>query len=99
MFAGWRWDDYQLVVREHAWSPRVTILQELGSHVAVHGSYDRVFEVPSFENLLVASAPTSTAIEPGTQQLAVRPGRANFYELGASCICASGGISKMTTRF
>ncbi len=80
--AGIRFDAYHFVVGDHALSPRVTVIRNLGQRVAVHGSYDRVFETPSLENLLVASAPTSAAIEPGSQQLPVRPGYANFYELG-----------------
>jgi hypothetical protein len=49
-----------------------------------HASYDRVFQSPAVENLLLASSPLLDAISPSVLRLPVRPGRGNFYEVGVT---------------
>ncbi len=85
--AGLRWDHYQLEVSQNAVSPRVSVSRYFPSvGVNIHGSYDRIFQTPSFENILLASSPTAEALDtsvPGVQ-LPVEPSHGNYYELGAT---------------
>ena len=51
--AGLRWDHYQLLVNQNAVSPRVSVARYFPSAgLNVHASYDRIFQTPSFENIL-----------------------------------------------
>ena len=81
--AGLRFDHYAFVVRESGLSPRVGIsrfVQPL--NLLIHGSYDRVFQTPAMENLLIASSPQLDSLNPIVVRLPVRPGRADYYEFG-----------------
>ena len=81
--AGLRFDHYAFVVHESGWSPRIGISRYLRSfNLLIHASYDRVFQTPAVENLLLASSPQIDAINQITVRLPVRPARANYYELG-----------------
>ena len=55
--AGLRFDAYSFLVHETAWSPRLSISRLLPAGFLVHASYDRVFQTPATENLLLASSP------------------------------------------
>src|SRR6266478_4145592 len=79
--AGLRFDHYGFVVHESAWSPRIGVSRFVsGLNLLLHASYDRVFQTPAVENLLLASSPLLDAISPSVLRLPVRPGRGNFYE-------------------
>lgn len=81
--AGLRFDHYGFVVHESAWSPRIGVSRFVsGLNLLLHASYDRVFQSPAVENLLLASSPLLDAISPSVLRLPVRPGRGNFYEGG-----------------
>jgi hypothetical protein len=81
--AGLRFDHYGFVVHESAWSPRVGVSRFVPAlNLLLHVSYDRVFQTPAVENLLLASSPQLDAISPSVLRLPVRPARANFYEGG-----------------
>jgi len=55
---GIRWDRYAVVVDDRAWSPRLGVAYNWSTAgVILRGSYDRVFQTPAFENLLVSSSP------------------------------------------
>ena len=85
--AGLRWDHYQLLVNEHAVSPRVAISRFFPSvGVNVHASYDRIFQTPSFENILLASSPAAEALDTSVPalQIPVQSSHGNYYELGAT---------------
>jgi outer membrane cobalamin receptor len=83
--AGLRFDHYRFVVKESAWSPRVGVSRYVPSlNLLVHASYDRVFQTPAVENLLLASSPRLNSINPVVLRLPVRPARGNFYEAGAT---------------
>jgi outer membrane cobalamin receptor len=83
--AGLRFDHYGFVAHESAWSPRVGVSRFIPSlNLLLHASYDRAFQTPAVENLLLASSPLLDAISPSVLRLPVRPGRANFYEGGAT---------------
>jgi outer membrane receptor for Fe3+-dicitrate len=82
---GWglRFDHYGFVVQESAWSPRVGVSRYIpGLNLLLHASYDRVFQTPAMENLLLASSPQLSSINPIVVRLPVRPARANYYEGG-----------------
>ena len=85
--AGLRWDHYQLEVNQNAVSPRLAVSRffpTLGLNL--HGSYDRVFQTPSFENVLLASSPEAETLDTSVPavQLPVEPSHGNYYELGAT---------------
>ena len=83
--AGLRFDHYRLVVSESAWSPRVGVSRFMPSlNLLVHASYDRIFQTPAVENLLLASSPQLNSINPIVLRLPIRPARGNFYEAGVT---------------
>jgi hypothetical protein len=85
--AGLRWDHYQLLVNQNALSPRISISRYFPSvGLNIHGSYDRIFQTPSFENILLASSPAAEALDTSVPavQLPVEPSHGNYYELGAT---------------
>ena len=82
---GLRFDHYGFVAHESAWSPRIGASRFVpGLNLLLHASYDRVFQTPAVENLLLASSPLLDAISPSVLRLPVRPGRGNFYEGGVT---------------
>lgn len=83
MNAGLRWDHYQVLLNRQAWQPRLAISRYFPSaNVIVHFSYDRVFQTPSFENLLLSSSTAATTLDPVSLQLPVEPSEGNYYEAG-----------------
>ena len=83
--AGLRWDHYQLLLNDNAVSPRLSIGYYFPSlNMVVHGSYDRVFQTPSFENILISSSNAITALSDEFLKLPVQPSRGNYYEGGLS---------------
>jgi outer membrane receptor for Fe3+-dicitrate len=85
--AGLRWDHYQLLVNQNAASPRFAISRYFPSiGVNLHASYDRIFQTPSFENILLSSSPAAEALDTSVPalQLPVQPSHGNYYELGAT---------------
>ncbi len=83
--AGLRFDHYGFVVHESAWSPRIGASRYVHSlNLLVHASYDRVFQTPAVENLLLASSPQLDSLNPIIVRLPVRPARANYYEIGVT---------------
>ncbi|HEX8817699.1 MAG TPA: carboxypeptidase regulatory-like domain-containing protein [Terriglobales bacterium] len=84
---GLRWDHYQLLVNQNAVSPRVAVSRyfpDVG--VNLHFSYDRIFQTPSFENILLASSPQAESIDNSVPalQLPVEPSHGNYYEGGVT---------------
>jgi hypothetical protein len=85
--AGLRWDHYQLLVNQNALSPRLAVSRYFPAiGLNVHASYDRIFQTPSFENILLSSSPAAEAIDNSVPalQLPVQPSHGNYYELGAT---------------
>jgi len=82
--AGLRWDHYQLLLNRHGVDPRFAISRYFPSaDLVVHFSYDRVFQTPSFENLLLASSAAVESIDPTNfLRLPVEPSEGNYYEAG-----------------
>ena len=81
--AGLRWDHYQLLLNQNAFSPRISIGRYLPSlNLVLHGSFDRVFQTPSFENILISSSPQIDALSDQFLRLPVQPSSGNYYEGG-----------------
>jgi len=83
--AGLRFDHYGFVVSESALSPRVGLSRYIDHwKMLLHVSYDRVFQTPAMENLLLASSPQVISLNPEVLRLPVRPSRGNYFEGGIS---------------
>jgi outer membrane cobalamin receptor len=83
--AGLRWDHYQLLVNQNAVSPRFAVARYFPSaDLVLHASYDRVFQTPFFENLLLSSSPQAISLNPNILRLPVEPSHGNYYEIGAT---------------
>ena len=83
--AGIRWDRYRFRVHESAWSPRLAVAHAFPLNgLVVRASYDRVFQTPAVENLLLASSPASLDLSDEAVRLPVRPARGHFMEAGLS---------------
>lgn len=84
--AGLRWDHYQLLVNRKAFSPRFSIARFFPSAgLVVHFSYDRVFQTPSSDNILLSSSTQVESIDPGNfLRLPVEPSLGNYYEAGVT---------------
>ena len=81
--AGLRWDHYQLLVNQNAVSPRLAGARYFSSaDLILHASYDRVFQTPSFENILLSSSPQIVSLSPSVLRLPVKPSHGNYYEVG-----------------
>jgi hypothetical protein len=82
--AGLRWDHYQLLLNRQALEPRFSISRYFPSiDVLGHFSYVRVFQTPSFENILLSSSPQVESISPTNfLRLPVQPSEGNYYEAG-----------------
>jgi hypothetical protein len=85
MNAGLRWDHYQLLVNQNAVSPRFSVARYFPSAgLIVHASYDRVFQTPSSENILLASSAQVQSLNPEVLRLPVEPSHGNYFEVGAT---------------
>ncbi|MGB6074113.1 MAG: TonB-dependent receptor, partial [Candidatus Acidiferrales bacterium] len=81
--AGVRWDHYQLILNRQAVQPRLAISRYFpGAGIVVHFSYDRVFQTPSFENILLSSSTAAAGLDTISLQLPVQPSEGNYYEAG-----------------
>jgi hypothetical protein len=83
--AGLRWDHYQLIANENAVSPRLSIARYFpAAKMVAHFSYDRVFQTPAMENILLSSSTAVASLSPEVLRETVKPSNGNFYELGAT---------------
>lgn len=81
--AGVRWDHYQLVVNRQAASPRLSVAHFFPSaNLIAHFSYDRVFQTPAIENLLLSSSTAARTLDSISLQLPVLPSVGDYYEAG-----------------
>ncbi len=89
--AGLRWDHYQLLLNRQAVEPRFSISRYFPSaDLVLHFSYDRVFQTPSFENILLSSSTAVESIDPTSfLRLPVEPSVGDYYE---------GGLAKVFFR-
>ncbi len=81
--AGLRWDHYQLLVNQNAVSPRLAGSRYFPSAgLNLHFSYDRIFQTPSFENILLSSSTAVLDFDPISLRQNVLPSHGNYYEAG-----------------
>ncbi|HZU28497.1 MAG TPA: TonB-dependent receptor [Bryobacteraceae bacterium] len=81
--AGLRYDAYHLLLNDSAWSPRLGVAWGAPhGGIVLRASYDRAFQTPAVENLLLASSPETQHITPQTTGLPVRPSRGDFFQAG-----------------
>ena len=88
--AGLRWDRYSLLAQDSGVSPRLALAyysKPLG--LVLHASYDRAFEEPPIENLLLASSTSVLRLGNEVTHLPVPLSRGDFSE---------GGISKLFSQ-
>ena len=77
MTVGARYDAYRLLVQEHQLQPRVGIAWALpGNRGVARASYNRNFQTPPLENLLLSSSPEAAALAPDS----VRAALGNTYQ-------------------
>ncbi|PYS48221.1 MAG: hypothetical protein DMF68_13755 [Acidobacteria bacterium] len=87
---GLRYDNYKLVIKEGAFSPRVGLAYYIPStKTTLRASYNRLFQPPPVENLLLASSAQAAAISPiavlqgFTTVQPILPDKENSFEVGA----------------
>ncbi|MDT4896201.1 MAG: hypothetical protein QOH25_1278 [Acidobacteriota bacterium] len=86
---GLRYDNYKLIVKEGAFSPRIGVAYYIPrTQTTIRASYNRLFQTPPAENLLLASSAQSVALSPisvitGTTVLRpILPDKENAFEVG-----------------
>jgi hypothetical protein len=86
--AGLRWDHYQLILNDQAVQPRFSIARYFpAANTVLHFSYDRIFQTPSFENILLSSSTQVESIDPSDfLRLPVKPSKGDYYEGGLSTV-------------
>lgn len=87
---GLRYDSYHFLARGAQWQPRVGIsyhLKETGT--VFRASYNRNYQTPPNENLLLSNSPQAAALAPqsvrdafGGAAITIRPERQNVFEVG-----------------
>jgi outer membrane cobalamin receptor len=83
--AGLRWDHYQLLLNQNAVSPRIGVSRYFQSaDLVLHASYDRVFQTPDFENILLSSSGQVVSLNPEVLRRPVQPSHGNYYEAGVT---------------
>jgi outer membrane receptor protein involved in Fe transport len=87
---GVRYDNYRLLISEQALSPRVGFAYYIPkTQTTVRASYNRLFQPPPAENLLLASSAEAAAISPlsvlagVTTVLPILPDKEHVFEVGA----------------
>jgi outer membrane receptor protein involved in Fe transport len=88
--AGVRYDNYRLLIHEQALSPRIGVAYYIPrTNTTIHASYNRLFQPPPAENLLLASSSEAAAISPiaalqgVTAIQPILPDKENAFEGGA----------------
>ena len=95
--AGLRWDDYSFIIDDHALSPRLSVAWAPVGDLVFRASYDRAFQTPAIENLLLASSPATERLRAHVVHLPVPPSRGDFYETGVSK--GLGGIARLDATY
>jgi hypothetical protein len=81
---GVRYDHYDFLINDDGISPRVGLSYWIpGVDLQLRASYDRIFQPPPLENLLLSSsADQLSGVEGIEESLAVPASRGNFFEVG-----------------
>ena len=87
---GVRYDNYRLLISEDALSPRIAVAYYIPkTHTTVRASYNRFFQPPPAESLLLASSAEAAAISPlaaisgVTTVRPILPDKQHAFEVGA----------------
>jgi hypothetical protein len=82
--AGLRWDHYQLLINKQALQPRFAVSRYFpSSNLILHFSYDRIFQTPSSQNILLSSSTQVESLDPTTFfRLPVQPSVGDYFEGG-----------------
>ena len=81
--AGIRFDGYHLRIDDAAVSPRLGLAYYWErADMLIRGSYDRVFQTPAIENLLLSTSVEARGLDEVEGALPLPGSRANFYEVG-----------------
>ncbi len=80
---GVRFDGYRLLVEDTAVSPRAAVSYYIPkAGIQLFASYDRIFQPPPMENLLLSSGAPALEIDAVEGTIPVPASRANFFEIG-----------------
>ncbi|MEZ5354668.1 MAG: TonB-dependent receptor [Bryobacteraceae bacterium] len=87
---GMRYDAYRFLVNGYQWQPRLGIAYHLQpTRTVLRASYNRNFQTPPNENLLLSASPQAAALAPvrvretlGAAVLGIQPERQDVFELG-----------------
>ena len=80
---GVRFDHYSLLITDRAVSPRLAASYYLPAEaLQFYASYDRIFQPPPIENLLLSSAAAGLGLDDVEGSLSVPASRAHFFEVG-----------------
>jgi hypothetical protein len=80
---GIRMDHYRLLIEDTAFSPRVGLSYYVPrADLLLRASYDRIFQPPPIENLLLSSSATGLVPDEVEGSLPLPASRANFFEVG-----------------
>src|SRR5215213_1438574 len=86
---GVRYDNYRLVIKEDGFSPRIGVAYYIPrTQTTIRASYNRLFQPPPAENLLLASSAQSVALSPisvirgVTVVQPILPDKENAFEVG-----------------
>ncbi len=87
---GLRYDNYRLLVKRHQMQPRLGVSYHLKpTNTVFRASYNRLFQTPPNENLLLSASPRAAAVAPpaiaetlGSALAEIRPERQDFLEAG-----------------
>jgi len=87
---GVRYDNYKLLISDHELSPRLAVAYYVPkTKTTLRASYNRLFQPPPAENLLLASSPEAAALSPiavlqgVTTVQPILPDKQNAFEAGA----------------
>lgn len=82
---GLRYDRYRLLIHDDAFSPRIGVAYHISrSNTTLRASYNRIFQAPPLENILLSSSAAAAALSPEDADpfLPVPAERQNMYEAG-----------------
>lgn len=87
---GLRYDNYKLVIKDYGFSPRLGLAYFIpATKTTFRASYNRLFQTPPAENLLLASSAQAAALSPlavlqnQSGVRAILPDKENSFEVGA----------------
>jgi outer membrane receptor protein involved in Fe transport len=87
---GLRYDNYKLVIQDDAFSPRIAVAYFIPrTQTTLRASYNRLFQFPPAENLLLASSSEAAALSPlavlqgQSGARPILPDKQNVFEVGA----------------